>query len=207
VATVTPTQAFSSWPLPSPDEVYRLTTEQFDRMVRDGTLDEDEPVELLNGVLVTRIPKNPSHRVATRKTVRALERVLPAGWIAQKEEALVMPPGNKWESDVAVVRSELEFDSARDATAADCCMVVEIAETNLWRARTEKLPAYAAGGIPVYWIVNLSGGATPGSALSRFTPTRTRRRASTARGLTYSRATTFRLSSTGRKSGGSLLRI
>ncbi len=146
-------------------EVYRLTIEQFDRMVRDGTLDEDEPVELLNGVLVTRMPKNPPHRVATRKTVRALERVLPAGWIAQKEEALVMPPGNKWEPDVAVVRSELEFDSARDATAADCCMVVEIAETNLSRARTEKLRAYAAAGIPVYWIVNLSGGATPGSAV------------------------------------------
>jgi Uma2 family endonuclease len=165
VATVTPTQAFSSWPLPSPDEVYRLTIEQFDRMVRDGTLDEDEPVELLNGVLVTKMPKNPPHRVATRKTVRALERVLPAGWIAQKEEALVMPPGNKWEPDVAVVRSELEFDSARDATAADCCMVVEIAETNLARARAEKLPAYAAAGIPVYWIVNLSGGATPGQAM------------------------------------------
>jgi Uma2 family endonuclease len=165
VATATHTQAFSSWPLPAPDAVYRLTIEQFDRMVRDGTLDEDEPVELLNGVLVTKMPNNPPHRVATRKTVRALERVLPAGWIVQKEESLVMPPANKWEPDVAVVRSELEFDSARDATAADCCIVVEIAETNLARARSEELPAYAAAGIPVYWIVDLSGGATPGSAM------------------------------------------
>ena len=81
MATATQTHSFSSWPLPSPDEVYRLTVEQFDRMVRDGTLDEDEPVELLNGVLVTKMPKNPPHRVATRKTVRALERVLLAGWI------------------------------------------------------------------------------------------------------------------------------
>ena len=134
-------------------------------MVRKGFLDEDEPVELLNGVLVTKMPKNPPHRVATRKTVRGLERLLPAGWIVQKEESLVMPPGNKWEPDVAVVRSELEFDSARDAPAAECCMVVEITETNLARARSEKLPAYAAAGIPVYWIVNLSGGATSGSAV------------------------------------------
>ena len=46
MATVTPTQSISSSPLPPPDEVYRLTVEQFDRMVRSGTLDEDEPVEL-----------------------------------------------------------------------------------------------------------------------------------------------------------------
>ena len=165
MATATPTHVSSSWPLPSPDEVYRLTVEQFDRMVRDGTLDEDEPVELLNGVLVTKMPKNPPHRVGTRKTVRALERVLPVGWIAQKEEALVMPPGNKWEPDVAIVRSELEFDAARDATAADCCMVVEITDTNLSRARSEKLPAYASAGIPVCWIVNLSGGVALGSVV------------------------------------------
>ncbi len=162
MASVTPTQAILSVPLPSPEAVYRLTVSQFDRMVRDGTLGEDERVELLNGVLVTRMPKNPPHRVSTRKEVRALEGILPAGWFVQKEDALVMPPGNKWEPNAAIVRSELESDSARDATAADCCLVVEVADTNLYRARSEKLPAYAAAGIPVYWIVNLSG-SDPGA--------------------------------------------
>jgi Uma2 family endonuclease len=162
MATVTPSQPTLFAPLPSPDAVYRLTVSQFDRMVRDGTLDEDEPVELLNGVLVTKMPKNPPHRVSTRKVVRALEGILPAGWFVQKEDSLVIPPGNKWEPDAAVVRSELEFDSARDAAAADCCLVVEVSDTNLSRARSEKLPAYASAGIPVYWIVNLTGGGSGG---------------------------------------------
>jgi len=165
MATVTPTQPTPSLPLPPPEAVYRLTVDQFDRMVRNGALDEDEPVELLNGVLVTKMPKNPRHRVGTRKAVRALEGVLPAGWFVQKEESLVIPPGNKWEPDVAIVRSELEFDAARDANATDCCLVVEIADTNLSRAQSEKLPAYATAGIPVYWIVNLAGGTLPGSGL------------------------------------------
>ena len=77
----------------------------------------------------------------------------------------MIPPGNKWEPDVAVVRSELEFDSTRDASPSECCLVVEIAETNLFRAQSEKLPAYAAAGIPVYWIVNLTGGIAPGSGV------------------------------------------
>jgi Uma2 family endonuclease len=165
MAVVTPTQQISAVPLPSPHEVYRLTVDQFDRMVRDGTLAEDEPVELLNGVLVTKMPRNPRHRVGTRKVVRLLEGALPAGWIIQKEESLVLPPGNNWEPDVAIVRGELEFDATRDATASDCCLVVEVADTNLSRARYEKLPAYASAGIPVYWIVNLAGDDSPGSAM------------------------------------------
>jgi Uma2 family endonuclease len=160
MATVTPTQATSSSPLPAPDEVYRLSVEQFDQMIVGGTLGEDEAVELLNGLLVTKMPKNAPHRVVTRKTVRALEPLLPAGWIVQKEEAIVIPPGGKWEPDIAVVRSELEFDPSRDAMAADCCLVVEIADTNS-RARSEKLPAYAGAGIPVYWVVKLAKETKP----------------------------------------------
>jgi Uma2 family endonuclease len=168
MATVPPTQVFASLPLPPPEEVYRLTVEQFDRMVECGFLDEDDPVELLNGVLVTKKPKNPAHCVGTRKTVRALEAVLPPGWIVQKEESLVIPPWNKWEPDVAVVRSELEFDSARDATPAECCLIVEVAVSNVFRARSEKLPGYAVAGIPVYWIVNLTGRISPGSGSVEF---------------------------------------
>ena len=101
----------------------------------------------MNGVLVIKMPKNPAHRVAMRKTVRALEQVIPAGWILQKEEAMVIPPANKWEPDIAIVRSELEFDTSRDITAADCCLVVEIADINS-HARVQKRPAYASGWHP-----------------------------------------------------------
>ena len=77
----------------------------------------------------------------------------------------MIPPWNKWEPDVAVVRSELEFDSARDAVALDCCLIVEIVLSNLYRAQSEKLPGYAAAGIPVYWILNLTGGTNAGSGV------------------------------------------
>jgi Uma2 family endonuclease len=161
----TPAPPIASFPIPSPDEIYRFTVGLFDRMVREGILDEDDPVELLNGILVTKTPKNPRQRVGTSRVVRALEALLTPGWFVQKGDSLVIPPGNKWEPDAAVVRSELEFDSARDAAAMDCCLVVEVGDANLFRAQSEKLPAYAAAGIPVYWIVNLTGGFSPGSGV------------------------------------------
>jgi hypothetical protein len=82
-------------PLPAATEVYRLTVDQFDRMVRDGMLGEDEPVELLNGVLVKTMPKNPAHRVGLRKTILALQKLVPTGWHVAKEEALTVGPGCK----------------------------------------------------------------------------------------------------------------
>ncbi len=148
MATVTPTQPILSLPLPSPEMVYRFTVEQFDGMVRSGFLDEDDPVELMNGILVTKMPKNPRHTVATRKAVRALQGVIPTGWFVQKEDSLVISAVSKWEPDVAVVRSELEFNSARDATASDCCLIVEVADSNLFQSALRETSRLRRGWHP-----------------------------------------------------------
>jgi Uma2 family endonuclease len=39
--------------------------------------------------------------------------------------------------------------------ARPVALVIEIAESSLARDRGDKWAAYASGGIPVYWIVNL----------------------------------------------------
>ncbi len=132
-----------------------ITVDEYERMIEDGTIGEDDQVELLDGAVVPKMPKNPLHRVGTRKTARALERVIPAGWHVAKEEAIVIRPRCKPEPDVAVIRAELEYDSSRDPTAADCCLVVEVADKSLTSDRGKKLAVYARAGIPVYWIVNL----------------------------------------------------
>ena len=170
MATITVTQPIPVLPpLPASDEVYRFTVEQFDRMVEDGTLDEDEPVELLNGILVTKMPKNSRHRVIVLKVVEALQGLIPEGWYVQKEESVVISPKDKWEPDVAVIRSALKYDFDRDALGTDAGLIVEVADSNLARAY-EKRVGYAAAGIPVYWIVNVgarrievSSGPTAGS--------------------------------------------
>ena len=51
----------ATMPLPPPAEVYRFTVHQYDRMVRDGTIGEDDPVELLDGIVVRKMPKGPRH--------------------------------------------------------------------------------------------------------------------------------------------------
>jgi Uma2 family endonuclease len=44
---------------------------------------------------------------------------------------------------------------SRHPEPADIALLIEVSDTTYHRDRNEKLPAYARGGIPVYWIVNL----------------------------------------------------
>ena len=48
-----------------PDEtIFRLSVEQYQAMIRSGILTDDDPVELLEGLLVTKMAKNPAHALA-----------------------------------------------------------------------------------------------------------------------------------------------
>jgi Uma2 family endonuclease len=132
-----------------------ITVDEYDRMVEDGTIGEDDQVELWDGVVVPKMAKNPPHRVGTTKTVKALGKLIPSGWYVSKEDAVVLGSRSKPEPDAAVIRAELENDSTRDATAADCCLVVEVADKSLADDRGKKLRGYGRAGIPVYWIVNV----------------------------------------------------
>lgn len=69
---------------PSPgkpdDLIWRLSVGQYHEMIRTGILTADDPVELLAGWLVYKMPKDPPHRIATRLAQQALETVTPEGW-------------------------------------------------------------------------------------------------------------------------------
>ena len=51
-----------------------ITVEEYERMIEDGTIGEDEQVELIEGQVVAKIPKKPLHRVGTTKTFEARRR-------------------------------------------------------------------------------------------------------------------------------------
>ncbi|WP_250123023.1 hypothetical protein [Chroococcidiopsis sp. CCMEE 29] len=48
------------------DLIWRLSVEQYHAMIQAGILTDDDPVELLEGWLVFKMPKNPAHRATTR---------------------------------------------------------------------------------------------------------------------------------------------
>jgi Uma2 family endonuclease len=128
--------------------------EQYHAMIRADIVTEDDPVELLEGWLVTKHSKTPRHSVVTQLIRETLARLLSSGWYVDSHEPLTTVDSEP-EPDVMVVRGETREYLDRHPGPEDIALVVEVADSSLQRDRSLKKRLYAAAGIPVYWIVNL----------------------------------------------------
>jgi Uma2 family endonuclease len=137
-----------------PPTIYRLSVDEYERLVRAGVLD-DARIELIDGYLVTKMGKNPSHILVAGTLIDILAGILPVGWFSRKEDPVRIPQFDEPEPDVSVVRGSRRDYGTRIPEPRDIALLVEVSESTLDRDQGPKLDAYAHGRIPVYWIVNL----------------------------------------------------
>jgi Uma2 family endonuclease len=124
-------------------------------MIEDGVIGEHDQVELIEGRIVAKMSKKPSHTIGSEKTRRAIERLLPAGWHARVEGPVRIPNRqSEPEPDVSVVRGDIEEYVDRHPEPENIALVVEVSKSSVYDDRA-LAPTYAGGGIPVYWIVNV----------------------------------------------------
>jgi len=133
--------------------IWRLSVEQYHAMIEAGILTDDDPVELLEGWLITKMPKNRPHTLSTRRLYKAFERIIPDNWYVDAQEPFTTADSEP-ELDIIVVRGDPD-DYAEQPLVKDIALVVEVSDATLQRDRTLKLKIYAAARIPVYWILNL----------------------------------------------------
>jgi Uma2 family endonuclease len=146
---IAPSSQVQSHP-PAPPELYRFNVDEYERMVLD-----DPRVELINGYVVKKAPKKPKHSWTTKAVQTRMDKLLPPRWTSRKEESVRIPAFDEPEPDIAIVRGGDDDYEHRHPGPADIGLLVEVSGATLDRDRNEKLPAYARGPIPVYWIVNL----------------------------------------------------
>jgi Uma2 family endonuclease len=139
------------------EPIWRMNVERYHEMIEAGILTEDDPVELLEGWLVEKMPKNPPHTLSTEFTRTALERLAPSGWFVNSQEPITTADSEP-EPDLSVVRGERRQYLARHPVPTELAVVVEVSAATLRRDRTTKLRIYARAGVSVYWIINLIDG-------------------------------------------------
>jgi Uma2 family endonuclease len=134
--------------------VRRLTADEAMRMVEAGILGEDEHVELLDGALVEMSPQGPEHSAAITILADRLRGAYAGRAHVREEKPLTTGRFSLPEPDVAVVRGQPGAFAHKHPTGADAVLVVELA----WSSQREdrlKASTYAAGGVAVYWLVDL----------------------------------------------------
>lgn len=139
---------------PPATPVWRLSVTQYHAMIDAGILTADDPVELLDGLLVPKMPKKPLHRATTRLVRQALEAIMPAGWYVDSQEPITLE-GSEPEPDIMIVRGGTLDYLDRHPGPADLALLVEVADATLQRDRELKRYLYARAGIPLYWLIDL----------------------------------------------------
>jgi len=141
-------------PSPSPEPVFRLSVQQYHAMIEAGVLTDDDPVELLEGILVFKMPKKPSHPLAVRLLTTAIDALIGAQWHFRAQEPITLDDGEP-EPDGAIVRGQPRDYATRHPSPVDVAIVIEVSDTTQARDRGIKLRSYARAAIPIYWIIDL----------------------------------------------------
>ena len=134
--------------------VHRFTVDAYHRMVESGILNENDRVQLLEGVIVQMNPIGSRHRVVVTLLNELLIGMVPSGWHVGCQQPVRLATSEP-EPDLSVVRGKVRDYVDRIPAAADVPLVIEVADTSLELDKTDKARIYAAAGIPEYWIVDL----------------------------------------------------
>jgi hypothetical protein len=82
-----------------------LNNASYARMAVLMQIEADE-VELLNGIVVRKMPERPRHDASFTRCRRRIEPVLPAGWYLRLEGAVRIPDYDEPEQDLSVIRGD-----------------------------------------------------------------------------------------------------
>jgi len=132
----------------------RFTADETMRMVEAGILGEDEPVELLDGVLVEVTPPGPEHANSIVTLGDRLRAVYAGRAHIREQNPVVSGTYSLPEPDITVVRGDAKSFAHRHPTGFEAILVIEIAWSTQ-RENRRKASVYATGGVQVYWLLDL----------------------------------------------------
>ena len=138
----------------APIETWRFTVEDVMKMVDAGVIDEDDPVELINGELLIVSPQGPEH-ISLKDELR--ERLVEAyrqGFHVRDQGPLYADRRSLPEPDLCVLRGVPRDYLKRHPAGSDAVLVVELAKTSQKRDRA-KIAVYARAGVGTYWLLDL----------------------------------------------------
>ncbi len=125
-------------------------------MAEAGIFPEREPVELLRGDLVWKLPISNLHRGCVNRLNQMLILSLHDRAAVQVQNPVVVLDDSEPEPDVALLEiNDGSIGGKRHAYPTDVFALIEVADSFRDRDTAFKLQLYAEAGIREYWIVDL----------------------------------------------------
>ncbi|MEQ1606909.1 MAG: Uma2 family endonuclease [Pyrinomonadaceae bacterium] len=136
-------------------DLFRLSVSAYDKMVEQGIFNEDDRIELWDGVLVRMSPKGIRHSNAIRRIDHQVDSLLGEKVIFTAQDPIRLDDFSEPEPDVVLLVPPIEKYDAQHPGPEDIYLIIEIADTSIERDRA-KAAKYASNGIAQYLILNLN---------------------------------------------------
>lgn len=133
----------------------RFSVDEYHRMIDSGILNDEDKVELLEGYVVEKMPRNPPHDGTLQRLTKRLYKIGLVGWEIRGQSAITLSDSEP-EPDVVVARGDDHTFDKRHPDPSELGVLIEVADSSLTRDRQDKSRIYAGSNIAVYWIVNLT---------------------------------------------------
>ena len=132
----------------------RFSVAEYHTLFESGGLTTEYSLELIEGLLIEKMPIYPPHSFTTDVTRDFVTLLLPKGYFA-KSQAPITLADSEPEPDGLIVRGNYRDFAATHPTATDTPLVIEVSDSSLRFDQQDKKRVYARAGIPIYWIINL----------------------------------------------------
>jgi hypothetical protein len=140
-------------PVKQKPDVFRFTVERYHQMIAEGILNEYDDVELIEGVIRSKMSKGDEHETVIELLTPVLVGLVPSTVCVRCQCALVLSESEP-EPDFAIC-TPARTRGGKNPGSADTFIVVEVAGSTLEFDREDKGRVYAAANIAVYWVVNV----------------------------------------------------
>ena len=136
---------------------FRISVAKYEAMVASGAFTKADRFELIEGILVEKMTKNPPHSVVVGLCQGGIDRRsslagTPGRNSRYRSRTATASPSPTWPWSRAGFRAYLDHHPG----PADVALIVEVADSSLADDRA-MASTYGGGGILAYWIVNVAG--------------------------------------------------
>lgn len=133
----------------------QITVAEYDLMIESGVFDENDQIELLNGVIIEKMPKGTKHAalndiVATRFINELGQKVY-----VRNQNPIWLDKFSEPEPDIVLATPPVEKYFENHPTPDEILLILEVADSTLSYDRITKGEAYARAGIRQYILLNV----------------------------------------------------
>jgi Uma2 family endonuclease len=133
---------------------FRLSVDQYRKMVEHGILTESHDVELIRGEIIPKLSKGDLHAWCLKALIRLFGPLVGDQAVLSVQDPLYLADSAP-EPDFVLLAFRRDLYRNAGPRAASALLVIEVADTSFDYDREVKGPLYAENGIAEYWIINL----------------------------------------------------